>query len=205
MRVARPAKFTTEEILDAAGAAAVEHWRDATIAHVAQHVGGPVGSIYHRFPSREDVFVSLWLRAVRRFQVGIHAAIPDPDPQAAALACAVHIPRYCREHPADAVAMTLYRQADLVTSGPPGLHQEVLHVNDAASAAMSDLTERRFGTLTEAHVQLMATACLENPYGLVRRYLRSTDAMPLWLDDAVRSSTAAILSLGDSPSFGRPA
>lgn len=194
--MARPAKFTRDDILDAAASAAIAHWRDATIAHVAERIGGPAGSIYHRFPSREDLFVALWLRAVGRFHVGLLDAARRSDAEEAAIACAVHIPRFCREQPADAVAMTLYRQRDLLESGPASLRDEVRHVNDVVIAAMRDLAVRRFGTDDEYHVLLLAIACQESPYGLVRRYLRSDTQIPPWLDDVVRASTAAILALG---------
>lgn len=195
--MARPAKFTRDDILDAAASAAMAHWRDATIAHVAERIGGPVGSIYHRFPSREELFVALWLRAVSRFHVGLLEAAAQSDAHEAAVACAVHIPRFCRAHPADAVAMTLYRHQDLVESSPALLRDEVRHVNDGVVTAMRDLTVRRFGATDDRLFLLLAIACQESPYGLVRRYLRSDTPIPPWLDDVVRASTSAILALGD--------
>lgn len=195
--MARPSKFTRDDILDAAAAAAQVHWRDATIAHVAERAGGPVGSIYHRFASREELFVSLWLRSIERFHEGFLACANQADARQAALTAAVHIPRFCRERPADAVGMTLYRQHDLREVAPPALREQVRHVNDDVSRALSDLTQRRFGTAGEAQLMLVTTACVESPYGLVRRYLRSSTPIPDRLDEVVRVSTAAILALGD--------
>lgn len=195
--MARPSKFTRDDILDAAAGAAQEHWRDATIAHVADRIGGPVGSIYHRFASREELFVSLWLRAIERFHHGFLEAASDPDAQQAAIAAAVHIPRFCREHPLDAVAMTLYRQGDLREVGPASLREQVVHLNDGVNEMVRDLTQRRYGTADDEHLTLVLTACLESPYGLVRRYLRSSTPIPDRLDEVVRVSTAAILALGD--------
>lgn len=195
--MARPAKFTRDELLDAAAEAAASHWRDATIAHVAARIGAPVGSIYHRFGSRQELFAALWLRSVRRFHEGLLAAFARPDAQEAALAVAVHIPGFCRAHPLDAAAMTLYRQADLAERGPDALRQECARVNDAVEAESLRLVERRFGRVDEFRIGLVRTACREGPYGLVRRYLRGPETIPAWLDDAVRASAAAILALGD--------
>lgn len=195
--MARPSKFTNDDILDAASRAAEEHWRDATIAQVAERIGGPVGSIYHRFGSREELFVSLWVRAVRRFHVGLLECAAGDDAHEAAIAAAVHIPRFCREHPGDAVAMTLYRQTELLEAAPTALREAVEHVNDEVHEMVRDLSERRYGTADDEHLMLVTTACIESPYGLVRRYLRSRTPIPTRLDEVVRVSTAAILALGD--------
>ncbi|BDH55203.1 TetR/AcrR family transcriptional regulator [Tsukamurella sp. PLM1] len=195
--MARAAKFSEDDILDAASAAIADAGRGATIAQVAKAAGAPVGSIYHRYPSREDLFVSLWLRSIRRFHVGLLEAMAAPDPNEAAIAAAVHIPRFCREHPRDALAMTMYRQADLVASAPSGLVEEVRHVNDRVDDATRDVAARRYPEVDDFRLALLATACRESPYGLVRRYLGSSVPIPPWLDDAVRASTAAMLALGD--------
>lgn len=196
--MSRPAKFTRDDLLDAAAQAAAEHWRDATIAHVAQRLGAPVGSIYHRFGSRDELFASLWLRSIERFHDVLLAAAANPHPQEAALGMAACIPRFCREHPADAIAMTLYRQQDLAQRGPESLRERVAHVNDRVLAEVMRLVERRYGAADPHRVQLMLTACQEAPYGLVRRYLRTETPIPLWLDDAVRAAAGAILALGDA-------
>lgn len=195
--MARPSKFTRDDILDAAAGAAQEHWRDATMAHVAERIGGPVGSIYHRFASREELFVALWLRAIDRFHRGFLECANDVDAQRAAIAAAVHIPRFCREHPLDAVAMTLYRQGDLRDAAPAALRDQVAHVNDGVNEMMRELAERRYGNADDEFLTLVVTACLESPYGLVRRYLRSSTPIPDRLDEIVRASTTAILALGD--------
>lgn len=195
--MARPAKFTTDDILDAAAQAVVRHGHEVTLTHIATELGGPVGSLYHRFSSRDALLVSLWMRSVRRFHEGFLCAATGADAQQAALDCAVHVPHFSRLYPADAAAMTLYRQPDLVTRAPEELRADVSHINDRVFAAIRELTQRRFGSIDEFHLTLVLTACEESPYGLVRRYITSRTPIPAWLDDAVRSSTRAILSLGD--------
>jgi len=69
--MARPAKFRTDDLLDAAAKAILEHGRDASVSEVGHIAGAPTGSIYHRFSSRTELFVGLWLRSVRRFQAGL--------------------------------------------------------------------------------------------------------------------------------------
>jgi AcrR family transcriptional regulator len=193
--MARPAKFTRDQIIDGALAAVAVHGKNATLGHVCAGLGAPVGSIYHRFPTREHLFVDLWLRSIRRFHVGLLEAATTPDPGGALAACAVHIPRYCREHPGEALAMTLYRQRVLATEAPEELVEDVRTLNDAVQVAMRRLCSKRYGRVTDHRLILVGTAVQQCPYGLVRPYVGA--AVPPWLDDAVVVSSTAILALGD--------
>lgn len=195
--MARPAKFSTDQILDSARAVVAEHGAMASIAQVAARTGAPVGSIYHRFASREELFTALWVRSIRRFHIGLLDAATLDDPQEALMGVAVHIPRYCRAHPAEARAMTLYRQRALLASAPPSLAEEVRTLNDDVLDAMRALCRRRYGRVTGHRLELLATAVQQCPYGLVRPYVGGE--VPSWLDDVVVAATAAILALGDRP------
>lgn len=194
--MARPEKFSAEKILDAALTAVGRRRRSATIADVAAEIGAPVGSIYHRFGSREALFVSLWLRSIRRFHVGFLAATEGPDARAAAVAAAVHIPRYCRSHPAEALALTLYRWESLIEEGPAELLDEIRTINDDVGAAMTRLCAARFGATDRRHLELLSIATQVSPYGLVRPYLGAE--VPEEMDSIVAAAADAILRLGDS-------
>lgn len=108
------------------------------------------------------------------------------------------MPHFSREHRTDAIAMTLYRQTDLVQLVPNPLRAQVAEVNKTVGTAMVDLTQRRFGRADEDTLALVAVACQESGYGLIHRYLRHDLDIPPWMDDAVRASCTAILTLGDS-------
>lgn len=197
--MARPAKFTAERILDAAAEVVREYGRSAAVSQVAERLGAPSGSIYYRFGSREELFVELWLRSVGRFQAGFRQALDQPDAHRALLAAAVHIPRFCRSQPADAIALTLFRQPDLVHTAPASLAERVAHVNDQVFEQLRQVAQRRFPDGDGRGLQLVDLACRESPYGLVRRQLLAGEAIPVWLDDVVAVSSDAILRLGDAP------
>src|SRR5207237_563587 len=73
--MARP-KFADRDFLDAALAIAAERGPlAATVGAIAERLGAPVGSFYHRFPSRDVLLGELWLRTVLDFQQGITAAL----------------------------------------------------------------------------------------------------------------------------------
>ncbi|WP_288798240.1 TetR/AcrR family transcriptional regulator [uncultured Arsenicicoccus sp.] len=193
--MARPAKFTADDLLDGALRAVAAHGASATVAQVAQDVGAPIGSIYHRFPSREHLFVALWLRSIRAFHVGLLATRELDDPRDALLAQAVHVPRWCREHPDVAVAMTLYRQRELLAAPPAGLEEEVRTLNDDVWALGRAQAAGFYGRRDEHLEQVMALAVRQCPYGLMRPFIGSRMPMPPWLDDACVAAAAAILDL----------
>ena len=50
--MARPARFTDRDLLEAAATVAAAHGPGAaTIQGIAKAAGAPTGSLYHRFPS----------------------------------------------------------------------------------------------------------------------------------------------------------
>lgn len=191
--MARPSKYTSDELLDAAVAAVRDHGTSATIAQVSSRTGAPVGSIYHRYPSREHLFISAWLRGVRRFHVGLLATAEMEDPRAALLTQARHVVAFCRESPDDALSMTLYRHRLLLPVVPADLADEVTSVNEEISAMGRDQAERLFGRFDEELGLHVAIAVRQCPYGLVRPFVGGP--VPLWLEEAAVAAAGAILDL----------
>ncbi|GAB10856.1 putative TetR family transcriptional regulator [Gordonia araii NBRC 100433] len=196
--MARPSKFSAEQILDAARDVVFSVGKDASVALVAAELGGPVGSVYHRFASREELFVALWVRSIRRFHVGLLDALDDGSPADAVLATAMHIPRYCRLEPAEAAAMTLYRWERVRQAPPQRYADEVETLNDDVFAAMARLCTRRYGRATERRRRVLDIAIRQSPYGLVRPYIGpGSDGVPEWMDEVVVTASRAIAALGD--------
>ncbi len=193
--MARPAKFTVDQILDSARDAVGERWRDATITDVAARAGAPVGSIYHRFPSREALFGALWARSIRRFHEGLLLATELEDPRASLAAMSRHVPRFCREHPGDAKAMTLYRLSDLVEKVPQEQRAGLTGINDEVDAALRRVATRRYGRLTQRRFRLAWVATRLCPYGMVRPLIGQE--VPRAYDAICVAATEGILALGD--------
>lgn len=197
----RPPKYSTEAILDAAGEVVLEHWREATVAQVAERVGAPSGSVYHRFASRDALFGALWARSIRRFHEGLLVAARLPDGREAMAALAVHIPRFCRENRADAKAMALYRLPDLLDRLPEASRPGLAAINDDVDTALREVVARRFGRVDDDLTRLALIATRQCPYGLVRPLVG--DDIPAELDDMCKAAAEGILALADRP--GRPA
>ena len=176
--MARPAKFSLDDLLDAAGRVLLEEGRDITMAQIARAAGAPTGSVYHRFASREELLVRLWLRSVKRFQVGFIRAGQRGEARSAVIEMALCVPRFCRDHPADAkaTATCAKRSKDI-------------------DAVTDSLGVRRYGVINERRRALLYVATRISPYGLVRPFVG--EEIPAWVDDAVAASAGAIADLGD--------
>lgn len=190
--MARRALYSRDEILDAAVHAGASHAHAATVAHVTATLGAPSGSIYHRFPSRDALFVAAWVRCVRQFQATF-MSLEVEDPVEAMVETALLIPRFCRSHPDEARMLTLFRYADLVADPPPGLEGDLDGLNDPVVAHLSGLARRRYGRATARRIELVTLACRDTPYGMVRGLIGGP--IPRWIDEPVAAAVRAIVLL----------
>jgi AcrR family transcriptional regulator len=69
--VARPARFSSDDIFDAASRLVrIGGPSSATVVGIAQELGAPTGSIHHRFDSRDLLLARVWIRTARQAQAG---------------------------------------------------------------------------------------------------------------------------------------
>lgn len=191
----RPEKFTTSELLDAAREAVAAHGRQVTLAQIATQAHAPIGSLYHRFASREELLAQLWLRSIGRFHTALLAVIEQAtNPHEALVETAVAVGAYCRANPSEAEAMTLYRQAHLAATGPETLREQASHINDAIFAQLAELTYAHYGRANDEQLALVRTAVVELPYGLLRPCIGAH--IPDELDRIIRAATSAVLNIG---------
>ncbi len=194
----RPAKHSDESILDAALAVVAQRGTDATVEAVATHMGGLVGSVYYRFDSRDTLMIRLWLRSIRRFHVALLAALDHEDAHEALTRAARCIPDYCRAHPDEARALTLYRHSELLAACPDQLREEVAALNTHVFGVVADVVRRRYDSDDLALMMLARTAVQQLPYGLVRPYIGENEPIPLWITDVAAAGAKAALDLGDT-------
>ena len=191
--VVKPARFTTEEILDAAAQAVHTHWRSATVGHVTALLDAPSGSIYHRFASRDALFASAWVRAVRRFHAQFDAVREISDPVEAMVETGMLIPTFCRAHPVDARMLTVYRHRDLVAAPPAGLEGDLPDLNGPVGSLIAHLAEQRYGQVSPRSIEMVALAVRDTPLGMVRTLLG--EPIPQWLDAPIRAAIRAVAEL----------
>jgi AcrR family transcriptional regulator len=191
----RPAKFTAEAILDTSLALVSEHGAAAlTITAVADRLGAPSGSIYHRFSGRDVLAGALWLRSVRRFQAGFLSALDDPDPLRAARRAATHVVRWSRDNPSEARLLLLQRSEDLAHNGWP---QDLRDAN----AALRKQLESAIGGLCRSLAapdsgarRRVRFAVVDIPYAAVRQSLAAGGRLHPSLDGLVEEAVTALLA-----------
>jgi AcrR family transcriptional regulator len=194
--MARPARFTDRDLLEAATQVAASAGpAAATVGAIASAAGAPTGSLYHRFPSRDVLLGTLWLELVGRFQAGWIAAMQAGDTEAAAL----HTPNWVRAHPTEARLLLLHRREDFLAGDwPPDLAERAARVNDRAGGALRAFTRAELGDDLPATVRRVRFALVQIPYAAVRPYLEAAQPPPPDLDALVLTASQAVLE-GASP------
>jgi AcrR family transcriptional regulator len=195
--VARPELHPTDAILDGARGVVLEQGLGAaTIAAIAESSGAPVGSIYHRFGSVDDLLAQMWIRAVRRSQVRFAAAAEELDPTEAAVGAALSVYDFCVEHPADGRLLLSYRPEDLAGGRiDPKQRAELARLNEPVEAVVKDLARRIYGRVSRGSLDRVLMAVFDVPHGAVRRPLTTGETLSPQRRDAVEAAARAVLAV----------
>jgi|GEM_PF-55325 len=197
-RVGRPELFTEKAILDATlHIIGREGIGSATVTNVAEALGAPSGSIYHRFASRDELVARLWVRTVREFQVGFLQALDEPDVEDGARAAILHTPTWTVEHPTEARLLLRYRHEDLIAHWPDTVGLDEAHLNAPVANALKAFTRRRFETVAPTTLRGVRFALVDIPYSAARSHiLGESPFTPTGKDLLVAASTAVLAQLG---------
>jgi AcrR family transcriptional regulator len=168
--------------------------RAATVEAIAEASGAPIGSIYHRFGSRETLVTKLWIRAVYRSQASFVAAMEHPDAREAAVAAALSIFDFCREHPADAQLLASFGREELIGAAPVGpLADELTELNRPLERAVVAMTKRLYGKRTRQALDRTLLATFDLPYGATKRHLVSGTKLPTGLRHDLETAVRAVI------------
>src|SRR5487761_673175 len=163
--MARPATFTSGLLLDAAEQLVADGGpRGLTVESLSSATGAPVGSIYHRFPSRAVLAAELWMRAVERFQAGLIAAVEGPDPVVAGVHAALHTPRWSRRNMPAARMLLLYRDVDFLAGDlPEPWRTRAAGLNAPLLAALRAYSCRLYRSADHSELQRVGLAIIDIP------------------------------------------
>jgi AcrR family transcriptional regulator len=194
--MARPELHPTESILDAARGVVLDRGLGAaTIDAIAESSGAPVGSIYHRFGSVDDLLAEMWIRAVRRSQESFATAAEDPDPFEAVVAAGLSVYDFCVEHPADGRLLLAYRPEDLAGGRINGKQRaELVRLNDPVAAVVRNLARRLYGRVSRKSLDRVLTAVFDLPHGAVRRPLANGERLLPQRREALEAALRAVLA-----------
>jgi AcrR family transcriptional regulator len=191
--MARPA-FDHADFFDAALVIVAERGPvAATVAAVTQRLKAPIGSFYHRFPSRDALLGELWLNTVLAFQQGIEAALAAGD----GLAAALHTPIWVREHLDEGCLLLLYHRDDFVQGDwPRELQQRVAAHTERARASLENFAHNTLGSAGPDELRRVQFVLAEVPVAAVRQHLRRREPPPLIVDELIRATYRAIVGGG---------
>jgi AcrR family transcriptional regulator len=187
--VARAA-HSVDSLLDAVRAVVLRHGpRATTVAAVAVQAGAPVGSIYHRFSSLDEMLARTWLRAVRGTH-GAHRLADSFDPTEIALA---HYD-YCIANREDVLLLELLRYDDVAALRlDPELEVEVAAINRETRASMRRLAEHVFEHVDRQSLDLLKLAVIDLPYAFTQDHLRAGHAPPAARRERLPAAVRAVL------------
>ena len=183
----RPARYTVDELLDAAAALlAADGPAAVTMSAVARATGAPSGSMYHRFPTRAALCGELWMRTEERFHAGFTSALAaSNDPQERCVAGARHTVQWCRDHPVEAQVLLAGADALCVADWP-----------DELSARRKSLRRklRRLLVDVPADSDRVTAAVVDIPYAIVRRHLLTRRSIPKGVDAIVEDCARILIA-----------
>lgn len=195
--MAPPRKHDSDRMLDAARALVLRDGpRAASVAAIARESGAPVGTLYHRFGSRDGMLAAAWLRALERFQRRALSASADRDPLEAAVAMAGSQIGFAREQPEDARLLLTLRRDDLLDADPgKELRARLDAINKPLSAKLHELTEALRGKADARALELVTRAVVDLPNAAVRRHTRDGRRPPAWLQGDVAAAARRLLEV----------
>lgn len=193
--MAPPQKHDTDRILDAARTLVLRDGPRATsVAAIAHESEAPVGTLYHRFGSRDGVLAAAWLRALEGFQSRALAAAAHPDPLEAAVAMAISQVSFAREQPEDARLLLTLRRDDLLDAAPDDLFRMRMDaINAPLEATLAALTKAIRGRADARALDDITRAVVDLPNATIRRYVRDSRKLPSWLEHDVASAARRLL------------
>jgi AcrR family transcriptional regulator len=187
----RNAHFSSDQILGAALVILSERGPEGvTMSAISRQTGAPIGSLYHRFPSRDHLMARLWLDSVESFQSGFLEALARGD----GLSAALYTPRWVREHFREGKILLLFRREELVTGKwPPEVQERAAALPQKLEDGFRAFVEGRFGRVTEETLAIAAFALIDVPYGAVRRYLERGVVPPVIVDRLIEKTYRSIM------------
>ncbi len=164
--------------------------RSLSMAAVAERLGAPSGSVYHRFPSRDHLAAELWLRTAERFQDRfVDQLDADGEPVEVAVAIARGVVDWTVAHPDDAAVLIEFRRTDFIADDVPApLVERATALGRQLGAAFDRLAERM-----NRPVDMVGLAVAGVPYATVRPALGAGRPVPDWAADGVERAVRGLL------------
>lgn len=166
----RPPRYAHAQILDGAKRVSAEIGpQKLTIAAVAARTGVPVGSIYHRYASRDEILAAVWLDLIEEFQEHFLAALVAEDPVRAGLAAVRYACSWIGRHPREARLLLLHRREDFASDRwPAAYRRRAAGLAQRATANVGAYAARLIGRGGAEELRLVRFALVDLPTAALR-------------------------------------
>ena len=168
----RPATTSVEDILDAVTRLAGERGPGvATIQAISAATGASVGSLYHRFVSRDALLAQAWLRTAAVFLELFTSTLDGCDTVEDGVRAALVTTRWAREHREAAALIVSHNRDEFLSAGAPS---EVLRKAEALGVGLNASLQRfaeRIGQADGVGLARCRYALIGIADGAVRLYL----------------------------------
>lgn len=159
-----------------------------TIQNLSASAGLSVGSLYHRFSSREELLAQAWIYAIKNFQEGFLAALRSGTSDAGERA-ALETIRFSRRHSDQAVILYCCRREEFLGMDIPApFVDEIKNINKELEAEIL-----KFSVETEQLLLRCQLAIIAYPLAAVRLYLPNKP-VPKELEEEIRNTYRATMS-----------
>jgi AcrR family transcriptional regulator len=161
-----------------------------TMAAVAKRVKAPVGSVYHRFPSRDILIAELWLQTVESFQEGFLELLEQQN----GLDATLYTSRWVREHMNEARLLLLHRREELMSEEwPAGLADRARRMARRLDRGIEHFTKTQLGEITDDNLRRTLFAVIDVPFAAVRGHLQAGEVPPPIVDHLVAEAYSAVM------------
>lgn len=187
----RKPKFTDEQFLDAACALVARKGPAAvTMAAVAGSLCAPIGSLYHRFSSKEELLAGLWLRTAEQFQEGFMVTLRDEG----GLRAALYTPRWVRDNLEQARLLLMHRREEFMS---PGWNDETrdraVRLAKELDSGLRSFARGALGSASRSNLRRVTFVLIDVPYAAVRSHLLKSEPPPEIVDRMVQDTYFAIM------------
>lgn len=193
--MARPAQFPRERILAAARAIVAERSPAAlTIAVLSQRLKAPVGSIYHRYPSRDLLLADLWLDTIESFQPDFLRHLQGRDPLEAGLAAVRFACGWVRSHSQEAHLLLLHRREDFIRGAWPDPYRSRAELlQRQGTTGIREYCRRLYGDASPRNMTRLRFGLLDVPLAALRASIEVRPKMPRELELLLQDTCRHVL------------
>lgn len=175
-------------IFEAVGVHVAKHG-SIKLADIVAATGVSVGSLYHRYSSREELLARAWADAVFAFHECIAEAL-DSVADNAGEEAAMATPRFCRSQPHRARLLVCCRSEEFLSDASPStIADEIDAANKRIAQKVAAFARRHGHSLEACRLGMVAY-----PLGAVRLYLPDRP-VPKSVDDFVAAAWRSAVEL----------